>query len=74
MMMTFSATYVAFTFLVRVKVDIISEGCNDPGIRGCGVASIRINGIERSYRKRGYNFVVLDISTGKSVVLIILGM
>ncbi|CAB4003297.1 Hypothetical predicted protein [Paramuricea clavata] len=48
---------------VRVKVDIISEGCNDPGIRGCGMGSIRINGIERSYRKRGYNFVVLDFST-----------
>ncbi|XP_028410745.1 uncharacterized protein LOC114533429 [Dendronephthya gigantea] len=52
-------------YTIRVKVDMISEGCNDPGIVGCGMASIRINGIERSYRKRGYNFVVLDYTTGK---------
>lgn len=53
-------------FLVRVKVDIISEGYNDPGVTGGGTGSIRINGIERSYKKRGYNFVVLDFATGMS--------
>ena len=53
-------------FLGAINVEIISEGCSDPGIQGCGTASIKVNSIERSNKKRGYNFVVFDLKTGKS--------
>ena len=59
-------------FLGAINVEIISEGCSDPGIQGCGTASIKVNSIERSNKKRGYNFVVFDLKTGKSLLYKIL--
>ena len=49
-----------------LDIDIRSEGCNDPGKtpNTCGIASIKVDGVERSRRHRGHNVVVLDARTG----------
>ena len=50
-----------------LRINIRSEGCNDPGIQAgtCGYGSIRVNGWEKARRKRGYNVVVINADTGK---------
>ena len=50
-----------------IRIDIRSEGCNDPGKtpNTCGRAYIKVNGNEHSKKKRGHNVVVLDAITGK---------
>ena len=53
-----------------LKIQINSQGCNDPPKRGnCGLnqGSIRINGRERSVNRRGLNVVVIDFKTGRFV-------
>ena len=62
------------TFLVNFAIQgqaskllpiyIRSEGCNDPGIAGCGLAIIRVNGRDVSRHGRGYNIVVVNGKTG----------
>ncbi|XP_066021208.1 uncharacterized protein [Pocillopora verrucosa] len=49
-----------------IKIDIRSEGCNDPGKtpNTCGIAYIKVNDNEHSKKKRGHNVVVLDAVTG----------
>ena len=47
-----------------LPIYIRSEGCNDPGITGCGRAVIRVNGNDVSQHKRGYNIVVVHGNTG----------
>ena len=42
----------------KIKVEISSEGMDDPGY--ARIASIKINGIERSPMSRGMNIVILD--------------
>lgn len=42
-----------------------SEGCEDRGRKnGCGLAKITVNNRDYSKHGRGYNFVVLDGTTG----------
>ncbi|XP_066923126.1 uncharacterized protein [Clytia hemisphaerica] len=43
---------------------ILSEGCNDRKVAGCGLASIYRNGGQLSLRRRGYNFVAFSSVTG----------
>lgn len=52
-----------------IKIDIRSEGCNDPGKtpNTCGIAYIKVNDNEHSKKKRGHNVVVLDAVTGKGL-------
>ena len=35
-------------FIAIMEIYIESEGCNDPGISGCGHATIRVNGKDHS--------------------------
>lgn len=46
------------SFSGKIKVEISSEGVDDPGY--ARIASIKINGIERSPMARGMNVVILD--------------
>ena len=53
-----------------LKVQINSQGCNDPPRQSnCGLVSgsIRVNGRERSTNRRGLNVVVIDYKTGRFV-------
>jgi hypothetical protein len=52
-----------------IKINVLSEGCNDPGKKygGCGVAEIHVNGHQWSQRGRGHNIVVVDPRTGSVV-------
>ena len=49
-----------------IKIDIRSEGCNDPGKAPdtCGIAYIKVNGKDHSPRRRGHNVVIVDAVTG----------
>lgn len=49
-----------------LDIHIRSEGRSDPNKtpNTCGMASIYVNGVNRSPRKRGHNVVVLDGRTG----------
>lgn len=47
-----------------LSIYIKSEGCDDPGISGCGYATIRVDGKDYSKRRRGYNIVVVNADTG----------
>ena len=51
-----------------VDIDIRSEGCEDPGKtpNTCGIAYIKVDGIERSPRQRGHNVVIVDAETGEA--------
>ena len=53
-----------------MDINIRSEGCDDPGIAPgtCGIASIMVNGIDRSLHSRGFNVVIVDARTGNAVV------
>lgn len=56
-----------------LKVEIISEGCDDKGRHGgCGLAFIKINGKDYARKKRGYNIVVLDSNTGLHFLIFLL--
>ena len=50
-----------------IKIDIRSEGCNDPGKtpNTCGRAYIKVNDVEHAKQGRGHNVVVVDAVTGK---------
>ena len=54
-----------------IRIDIRSEGCGDPRLEasGCGKAYIKVNGKEYAQKKRGYNLVVVDRTTGKARVV-----
>ena len=55
------------------RIDIRSEGCDDPGkSAGCGKAYIFVNGVDRSRHKRGVNTVVLDSRNGKYTTNIVM--
>eukprot|EP00794_Sanderia_malayensis_P007556 gene7556-8393_t len=48
-----------------LHVKIQSEGCDDPRrTQGCGYTTIKVDGVDRSLHRRGYNFVILDAKTG----------
>ena len=47
-----------------MRVKIRSEACKDPNRVGCGIATITVNGVDKSRRRRGYNIVVLNEKTG----------
>ena len=50
-----------------LKVEIRSEGCEDPDRLGpgCGWAFIKVDGRDYSFHERGHNVVVLDAETGR---------
>merc|ERR1711998_86602 len=51
-------------FSLRVR----SEGCDDPNkSRGCGVASIWVNGKQSSRQRRGHNIVVINQKDGSVI-------
>lgn len=52
-----------------IRIDIRSEGCNDPGRtpNTCGRAYIKVNGNEHSKQNRGHNVVVVNAVTGKGL-------
>ena len=52
-----------------IKIDIRSEGCNDPGKtpNTCGRAYIKVNDVEHAKQGRGHNVVVVDAVTGKEL-------
>ena len=62
----YSHNFVASKIL---QIYIESEGCNDPGISGCGHATIRVNGKDYSKHRRGYNVVVVNGRTGIHVFM-----
>ena len=56
-------------FLVEgqvLDIHIRSEGCDDPGKTPgtCGIAYIKVNGVDHSLHNRGHNVVTLDAKTG----------
>ncbi|XP_078371207.1 uncharacterized protein LOC144654856 isoform X2 [Oculina patagonica] len=53
--------------LAAVDISIRSEGCNDPDKTAdtCGIAYIKVDGVEQSPKGRGHNVVVVDLTTGK---------
>ena len=46
---------------------IKSEGCDDPGIIGCGRATIKVNGKDFAKKARGHNIVVVNAQTGNLI-------
>eukprot|EP00118_Oscarella_pearsei_P025153 m.307624 g.307624 ORF g.307624 m.307624 type:complete len:392 (+) comp42546_c0_seq1:39-1214(+) len=48
-----------------LRIRALSEGCNDPGLIGCGRSLIQIWGKDYSPGKRGHNIIVIDSYTGK---------
>ena len=52
--------FAIFVFLsaLPLSVALLSEGCDDPGISACGIASIKINNQEYSFHGRGFNVAV----------------
>ena len=60
--------WLSFYLPAVFKLQIIATGCDDAPARGNCVnapASIKVNGIERSLSKRGLNFAVFDLGTGR---------
>ena len=56
-----------FVFAVTLlKMFVKSEGCEDTYKTAgtCGIASIRVQTVERSLKSRGHNIVVADGTTG----------
>eukprot|EP00118_Oscarella_pearsei_P006901 m.32299 g.32299 ORF g.32299 m.32299 type:complete len:385 (+) comp31622_c0_seq1:456-1610(+) len=47
-----------------VRIRVLSEGCDDPGLIGCGRGLIQVWGKDYSPNRRGHNVVVIDIHTG----------
>ena len=61
--------FVNFLVGIPLEIFIKSEGCNDPGISGCGRSVIRVNGRDHSLHRRGYNVVVVNAITGKTYIV-----
>ncbi|XP_078368661.1 uncharacterized protein LOC144652511 isoform X2 [Oculina patagonica] len=57
---------VAIKRVSFLDIHIRSEGCNDTGMTPgtCGIAYIRVNGIDYSLHGRGHNVVTVDATTG----------
>ena len=53
-----------------IDVDVRSEGCDDPGKapNTCGIAYIKVDGKDHSLHRRGHNVVILDGTTGNSLL------
>ena len=49
---------VVFFTASSMNVQIRSEGCDDPGKTGCGIAFIKVNNVDYSLHKRGFNVAV----------------
>ena len=49
---------VAFFTASSMNVQIRSEGCDDPGKTRCGTAFIKVNNIDYSLHRRGFNVAV----------------
>ena len=54
-------------FFSGLKVELRSEGCDDPKLVPvhCGRAYIKVNGNDYAVKRRGHNLVVVDLQTGK---------
>ncbi|CAB3982538.1 chymotrypsinogen B-like [Paramuricea clavata] len=50
-----------------IKVELRSEGCDDPKLVQvhCGRAYIKVNGRDYARKRRGHNLVILDLQTGR---------
>ncbi|EDO47937.1 predicted protein [Nematostella vectensis] len=51
----------------HVPISVRSEGCDDVGVKPCGIARIWVNGKDYSLHRRGFNFVVVDPKTGRKL-------
>ena len=49
---------VVFLSASSMNVEIRSEGCDDPGTTGCGTAFIKVNSVDCSLHRRGFNVAV----------------
>ena len=49
-----------------LDIHVRSEGCEDPGKAPgtCGIAYIKVNGVDHSLHRRGHNVVIVDAKTG----------
>ena len=49
-----------------LDIHVRSEGCDDPGKAPgtCGIAYIKVNGVDHSLHRRGHNVVIVDAKTG----------
>lgn len=49
-----------------LDIHVRSEGCEDPGKAPgtCGIAYIKVNGVDHSPHRRGHNVVIVDAKTG----------
>ena len=49
-----------------LDIHVRSEGCEDPGKAPgtCGIAYIKVNGVDHSLHSRGHNVVIVDAKTG----------
>ena len=59
--------HIQFSFSVGVlDIHVRSEGCEDPGKAPgtCGIAYIKVNGVDHSLHRRGHNVVIVDAKTG----------
>lgn len=50
--------YVVFFAASSLKVELRSEGCDDPGKTACGTAFIKVNNEDYSLHRRGFNVAV----------------
>ena len=59
------------TFYAGIKVELRSEGCDDPKLVQvhCGRAYIKVNGRDYARKRRGHNLVILDLQTGRNGIL-----
>jgi hypothetical protein len=60
-----------YSFYAGIKVELRSEGCDDPKLVQvhCGRAYIKVNGRDYASKRRGHNLVILDLQTGRNGIL-----
>lgn len=58
--------FFSFTAVTFLDLFVKSEGCNDVHKTAgtCGIAYIKVQGVERSLQSRGHNIVVVEGATG----------
>ena len=63
-----------FFYFSGLKVELRSEGCDDPKLVQvhCGRAYIKVNGMDYAAKRRGHNLVVVDLQTGTGTLHLIL--
>ena len=57
-----------------LDIHVRSEGCDDPGKAPgtCGIAYIKVNGVDHSLHRRGHNVVTVDAKTGTVIDVLVI--